>query len=158
MFAAFVPVGKLAGIGGKVVAGLFKRAQKFFGKGPNGVNPNDIKFSQPTVSQNFSSNGTINATADGLRNGSIKAGDIPAIRVVEQNGDLITLDNRRLLAFQQAGVDIPVQRVSLSDPAIQREFLNKFNPVNNGRNVVVTQNAAGQGAAKSVLRSFGKIK
>jgi hypothetical protein len=47
----------------------------------------------------------------------------PAIRVFKKDGKLFTLDNRRLVAFQQAGVtDIPVVRVSMEDPAIAKEI------------------------------------
>jgi hypothetical protein len=45
--------------------------------------------------------------AAGLRDGSIKPEDIPPIRLVERNGMLYTIDNRRLEAFRRAGVEVP---------------------------------------------------
>jgi Flp pilus assembly pilin Flp len=129
-------------------------------KGAAGTaNPKDILFSQPTISQNFSSGHTINETVDALKSGKLKPTDLPPIRVIEKDGRLITLDNRRLAAFEAAGVkEIPVQKVSLSDPAIAKEFRRKFNPVNGGQHVVVTPNAAGREEAERVLRESGKIK
>jgi RHS repeat-associated protein len=126
---------------------------------PTEANPRDIKFSQPTVSQNFSDGRTINGTVDDLNSGKTKVGDIPAIRVVEHEGALVTLDNRRLAAFQTADIaSIPVQRVSLSDPEIAKEFDRKNKPINGGNNVVVTENAKGRKPAEAVLRKHGKIK
>jgi hypothetical protein len=123
------------------------------------ANPKDILFSQPTVSQNFSDGNTINQTVEALRSGKLKPTDLPVIRVVEKDGKLITLDNRRLAAFEAAGIkEIPVQRVSLSDPKIAEEFANKFNPVNGGRHVVVVENAAGRKEATRVLEEHGKIR
>ena len=122
-------------------------------------NPMSIRFTQPTVSQNFSTGQTLTETANALRSVELTATDLPTIRVVEQNGRLFTLDNRRLVAFQNAGLtEIPIQRVPLSDPAIMKEFLRKFNPVNGGQSIVVTPNAAGRGTAEAVLRQYGKIK
>ncbi|MEO8178048.1 MAG: pre-toxin TG domain-containing protein [Deltaproteobacteria bacterium] len=122
------------------------------------ANPKDILFSQPTISQNFSDGHTLNQTVEALRSGKLKPTDLPPIRVVEKDGKLITLDNRRLAAFEAAGVkEIPVQRVSLSDPKIAKEFDKKFRPVNGGRHVVVVENAAGHKEAERVLGEHGKI-
>jgi hypothetical protein len=41
-----------------------------------------------------------------LRAGRKSASDVPAIRVLTRKGNLITLDNRRLYCFKQAGVPI----------------------------------------------------
>jgi len=59
----------------------------------------------------------------------VKSTNVQPIRVVEQNGEVITLDNRRLAAFQAAGKKIRVERVSLN-----------------------------KGAAKATLRAHGKIE
>ena len=122
------------------------------------VSPNGIKFSQPTISQNFSSKGTINDLVEGLKSGSVKPRDVPPIRVVKLNGELITLDNRRLAAFQAAGKKIRVERVSLSNSEIAKEFGRKNNPVNGGQNIVVIPNRKAKGAAKATLRAHGKIE
>ena len=122
------------------------------------LNPSQIRFSQPTASQNFSTGQTITGTADALRNGQ-PVSSIPTIRVVEYQGQLYTLDNRRLAALGAAGLSrIPVQVLSLSDPAVAQEFLEKFNPVNGGQNIVITPTAGGRRPAETLLRSNGKIR
>ncbi len=50
--------------------------------------------------------------------------------MIEHEGSMWTLDNRRLLAFGQAGIEtVPVRVVSMSDCTIAREFAEKFNPI-----------------------------
>ena len=79
--------------------------------------------------------------------------------MVEHKGQLYTLDNRRLVAFQAAGLSkIPVHILSLSDPAVAREFMKKFNPVNAGLNIVITPDPDGRRPAEVILRSNGKIR
>ncbi len=59
--------------------------------GPNKVervNPEDIRFTQDTVSPNFSDGGTITETIRDLLAGNISADEIPTIRVVEVDGKL----------------------------------------------------------------------
>jgi hypothetical protein len=51
-----------------------------------------------------------------------------------------------------------VHILSLSDPAVAREFMRKFNPVNAGLNIVIIPNAAGRDPAEEVLRAYGKIR
>ena len=52
-----------------------------------------------------------------LQTGKISPYDLPPIQVVQKDGLLFSMDNRRLLAFNSAGVDkIPVNVVSLQDP------------------------------------------
>lgn len=123
------------------------------------IEPHQIRFSQPTVSQNYSSGGEINDLIKGLRQGTIMPEDVPIIRVVEYEGKLYTLDNRRLVAFQNAGIEkIPVQRLSLKDPKIRKEFDRKWNPVNEGKKIVVIPNADARESASELLREYGKIK
>lgn len=90
------------------------------------------------------------------RGGDLTADDFPTIRVVEHNGNLYSLDNRRLTAFKAAQLDdIPVQRLDLADPAVKAEFLRKFRPIIDGRmNVVVP--TSGREDARKILREFGK--
>lgn len=72
------------------------------------VNPATIRFSQSSISSSFRGGGSVKDLAAGLRNGTVNPADVPAIRLVERNGNYFTLDNRRLAAFQEAGIDIPV--------------------------------------------------
>ena len=120
------------------------------------ADPRGIRFTQDTVSPNFSDGGTLTDAVRQLRSGQITAADFPTIRVVERNGQLFSLDNRRLTAFKAAQLDeVPVQRLNLSDPAVQKEFARKFRPVNGGLNNVVVP-SAGRAEARRVLREFGK--
>lgn len=60
-----------------------------------------------TCSCRFDDGRSVEQLAQGLRNSTIKPAEIPPIRLVVRDGQLFTLDNRRLLAFQTAGVDVP---------------------------------------------------
>ncbi len=92
-----------------------------------------LRFTQDTVSSNFSDGGTLTDVVNQLRRGQLSPDDFPTIRIVEHNGKLYSLDNRRLAAFKAAQLDeIPVNRLDLADPAVKAEFLKKFNPVNDG--------------------------
>jgi RHS repeat-associated protein len=123
------------------------------------MGPYEIRFSQPTVSRFFSDGNTIQSTMMELRAGK-PVTDLPVIRVADYKGQVFTLDNRRLLAFQSAGVDsIPVQFVSLKDPKIAEEFFNKLNPINGGLMIVITNSTKkGRAPAERLLRKHGKIK
>ena len=83
------------------------------------ISPSSVRFSQNSVSPNFSVGGSIDDLAAGLRNGSIAPGDVPQIRIFESNGQWMTLDNRRLVAFQQAGVDVPYRLATAEEIAAQ---------------------------------------
>jgi hypothetical protein len=122
------------------------------------ANPAAIRFTQPTASPNFSTGGhTIQSTLEELKAGK-PASSLPTIRVVEHEGQLFTLDNRRLVTFQNAGLDeIPIQRLSMTDPAVAKEFLRKFNPIDGGTKIVITPNSD-RAATEALLRQMGKIK
>jgi len=72
-------------------------------------NPNSIRFSQDSVRGTFSDGRSVRELTEGLRSGAIKPTDVPAVRLVERQGKLISIDNRRLQAFRDAGVDIPTR-------------------------------------------------
>jgi hypothetical protein len=90
-------------------------------------NPFAIRFSQDSIrpacrEPQF---GTIDDLAQGLRTGRIQPDEIAPIRLVEREGTLITLDNHRLQAFRQAGVEIPTRMATLEE-RIQAERTGKF--------------------------------
>jgi hypothetical protein len=88
----------------------------------------------------------------------VKPTDVRPIRVVEMDGKLYSLDNRRLVAFKNAGVDgVPIHRVSLDDPKVAREFRAKFNPIEGGTKIVITP-GSGRREAEKLLAEKGKIK
>jgi hypothetical protein len=76
-----------------------------------------VRFSQSSISRNFSTGGTIDDLAAGLRSGSVNPASIPPIRLVQQEGNLFTLDNRRLWSFQQAEVPVPFRMATSQERA-----------------------------------------
>ena len=64
-----------------------------------------------SISPKFRDGGTVEELTKGLKNGTIDPNSIPPIRIVEKDGMIFTLDNRRLKAFQDAGVDIPFEKL-----------------------------------------------
>jgi hypothetical protein len=79
----------------------------------------------PSVKGAFRNGTTLNEAADALRAGGAAAGaKFPAIRLVEHEGQLFTLDNRRLLVFSQAGQQVPFRMATEAE--IAKEFANKF--------------------------------
>jgi hypothetical protein len=120
------------------------------------MNPRDIRCTQDTVSPNFSDGGTLSDAVNQLRSGTITADSFPAIRVVEHNGKVYSLDNRRLTIFNAAEQDsVPIKRLSLSAPDVKAEFLKKFRPINDGQNIIVVP-SKGRAAARAILREAGK--
>ncbi len=122
------------------------------------ANSRAIRYTQPTASPNFSmGRHTIQSTMEELLAGK-PASSLPTIRVVEYRGQLYTLDNRRLVAFQNSGLnEIPIRRLSMSDPGVAKEFWRKFNPIEGGTKIVITPNAD-RAAAEALLREMGKTK
>jgi hypothetical protein len=98
------------------------------------VNPSTIRFSQNSISGTFRGGGGVKDLAAGLRNGTVNPSDIPAIRLVERDGNYFTLDNRRLAAFQEAGVDIPYRMATPSEIASQGW---KFTTTNDGTSILI---------------------
>jgi RHS repeat-associated protein len=99
------------------------------------IDPNEVRFSQSGYSEAMRGSGGANTTvtelAAGLKNGSIKATDLPPIRLVKLNGALYTLDNRRLLAAYQAKKDVPYRWATEAEIS-QAEDAGKFTTENGG--------------------------
>ncbi len=83
----------------------------------NTIDSAAVRFSQNSISRNFSAGGTIDDLAAGLRSGSVNPTSIPPIRLVEREGSMFTLDNRRLWSFQQAEVPIPYRMATPQEAA-----------------------------------------
>jgi hypothetical protein len=126
------------------------------------MDPRSIGFSQSTVSSTFSDGvNTIDSTAAALRAGRLRPEDLGnPIRLVQHQGRLFSLDNRRLAAFSAAGIDdVPVEVISLNTRSVRREFRSKFNPVGgDGQQTVVIERAADRTAAERVLLDHGMIR
>jgi hypothetical protein len=93
------------------------------------INPSTIRFSQDSTKATFGKGGSIQEMADALRSGTLKPDQVPAIRLVERDGQLFTLDNRRLEAFRRAGVDVQY-RMATPDEAAREAW--KFTTRNEG--------------------------
>ncbi len=122
------------------------------------ANPQNIMLSQYSVSPNFTNGAPVIDLVNNLLRGSISANEITPIEVVSFNGTLVSLDNRRLVAFNLAGItDIPVQIMSLNDPAIFEEFGDKYNPIMGVGQYAVVVPYAGRTAVEQDLSINGLI-
>ena len=54
---------------------------------------------------------------DDLKSGKVTTNDLPAIRTFERDGKIFSLDNRRLKAFQEAGVPIRTKPTTVDEIA-----------------------------------------
>jgi len=73
-------------------------------------------------------------------------------------GTSSTLDNRRLAAFQNAKIkSVPIQKVSLDDPRVWKDFDGKYNPINEGKNIVVIPNSSNRTMAEDILRNMVRL-
>src|SRR5690606_20456031 len=108
----------------------FLSGKEFYNLSESGtINPKRIRFSQNDISRNFRNNkGPVEDLVEGLKNGSIDPATIKPIRIVERNGKIFTLDNRRLKAFQDAGIDIPFKKLD----KVPESELYKFSTENDG--------------------------
>jgi hypothetical protein len=93
------------------------------------MDPNRVRFSQGSISPYFKDGSTVDDLAEALRTGRIRPEDIPPVRLVEKEGLLFTLDNRRLEAFRRAGVEIP-WRMATSEEMTSEAW--KFTTTNRG--------------------------
>ena len=70
-----------------------------------------------------------------LANGDVSASDLPPIRVFEQDGNIFSLDNRRLFAGQMANVDLPYTTATQSE--LDAELPWKFTTSNEGTGIML---------------------
>ncbi|WP_228644956.1 DNRLRE domain-containing protein [Microtetraspora sp. AC03309] len=98
------------------------------------IDPSAVRFSQDSVSAKFKDGRTLEQMAEDLRSGKLDPEDVPEIRLLERGGQLYTLDNRRLLAFQRAG--IPVRYRMATAAEIRRDAF-KFTTKNSGTSIRV---------------------
>src|SRR5580765_4603712 len=98
------------------------------------MDPNKVRFSQASVSYRFKDGRTIEDLAAGLKSGAVPAAEVPPLRLVEREGNLFTLDNRRLEAFRRAGVEMP-WRMATPDEIAAEGW--KFTTTNDGVSVRV---------------------
>ena len=101
------------------------------------LNPKEIRFAQKEVSSfiHTPKGGTrpLRDFISDLKTGKINPESVEPIRVVNKDGKLISLDNRRLYAYYETNLaEIPTIEVSLSDPKIAKEFVDKTGGVLEG--------------------------
>jgi|GEM_PF-1146861 len=93
------------------------------------LDPSTIRFTQDSIKSTFKDGRSLQGLIDDLKAGRITADDLPAIRVFERDGKIYSLDNRRLKAFQEAGISVRTK------PATAEEIANeafKFTSKNDG--------------------------
>jgi RHS repeat-associated protein len=83
------------------------------------MDASEIRFSQKGVSENFKDGRSVLDLADELMNGKDPL-SVEPIRLVESNGNLFTLDNRRLVAFQIAEVPVPFRMATAREARRER--------------------------------------
>ncbi|MEV6984897.1 RHS repeat-associated core domain-containing protein [Sphaerisporangium sp. NPDC051017] len=106
------------------------------GDEPGNINPNSVRFTQNSVSRLFKSGHSIEETASALASGALSPTDLDPIRLVERNGNLYTLDNRRLVAYQKAGIESVPYR--MATPAeTRKEWRKKFTTETDGRGIQI---------------------
>ena len=101
------------------------------------IAPNKIRFSQDSISPYFQAPelGSVADLTNKLLHGLIDPSSIEPIRIVEKDGMIFTLDNRRLKAFQDAEVEVPYVKL---DRIPGREKF-KFRTQNDGVSIVVRE-------------------
>ncbi|WP_244145940.1 DUF637 domain-containing protein [Paraburkholderia caledonica] len=93
------------------------------------ANPSSIRFTQSSISSTFSDGSSLQDAIGALKSGVLSPSDLPPIRVYEQNGQIYTLDNRRLFVTSQAGTMVNIT------PATPQEITSqawKFTTPNQG--------------------------
>jgi len=125
------------------------------------VDPKHLRFGQHIASPNFSTGGTISDLVAELAAGKSPNAVGKPLRILIEDGKAFTLDNRRLVAFNGAGLDsVAIQVVDKSDPEIFNMLRNptRLNPIGGeGKSIVIAQQAD-QAEARRLLRMHGLIK
>ena len=81
------------------------------------------------------------------------------MKVVIRDGVPFSMDNRRLVAFNAAGVkDIPIEVVSLKDPSIAERFFGRFDPIAGQGKMIVVAPKSDRPAVKQLLFDHGLIR
>ena len=107
-------------------APTFRYSWKYVANGR--INPWLVRFTQDTVDWPFKNpKYNIGDTALALRNNTLTPEQLEPIRIFEKNGQLFSLDNRRVLTFRSAGKDPYFLLVDYNDPAIQKELYSRKN-------------------------------
>ena len=115
------------------VCNLLRRSQ-VIGSAIRLRSANSIKFTQSSIGRNFSDGGSVNDLIRKLRTDEVSPVALPPIRIFKKDGQIFSLDNRRLYAAQQAGVR--VRTIGATQDEILREAW-KFTTKNGGASIRV---------------------
>jgi hypothetical protein len=124
------------------------------------AHPGQLRFTQATSSPNFGGGGTIDDLIYDLNHGLSpdQVGGGP-LQIVMQDGVPFSIDNRRLVAFNAAGVsDIPIEIVSLENQIVRDRFIDRFDPIGGEGRYTVIVPRAGRTAAEQLLYEQGLIR
>jgi hypothetical protein len=122
-------------------------------------NIQNLRFSQSDASPFFSDGGRVDTLVDALQSGKLTPDDLPALQVVQLEGKLFSINNRRLAAYSLAGVDdIPIEVVSLKDASIAKRFFSRFDPINGEGFDIVIATSKQRESAQRLLREYDMIK
>jgi len=99
------------------------------------LDPHKIRFTQDSIKREFKNGKKLEDVVRDLRSGKISPDDFPPIRILEYNGNIYSLDNRRLKVFQDAGIKIKTKIVFMKD--VEREFKRKFTTTTGGYTIKV---------------------
>jgi hypothetical protein len=101
------------------------------------INPATVRFSQKGVSPTFKNGNTLEETVAALTDPAnpLSASDFPPIRLVENDGNMYTLDNRRLVAFQQAGLTEVPYAMATPEEVLKESW--KFDPGTDGTSIKI---------------------
>ncbi len=95
----------VGGLGSAGFYGAGKAVEALRGSVRNTINPRDAYFMQNSI-KNQTGEYTVLGNAEALKNGTLKAEDLPEIRIWrDSNGKMWTLDHRRLAAYRIAELD-----------------------------------------------------
>lgn len=106
------------------------------GGGGSAMDPNVIRFVQDSVDPVFQDGRTIQQLVDELKANPAKASTVEPIKVFQDRGVWYTLDNRRVVAFQKANVNVPYELASGEDIAAAKEA-GKFSTTNDGVSIKI---------------------
>lgn len=100
------------------------------------IDPKKVRFSQDNISGNFKDKTSVSDLTKKLKSGAVSSDAVAPIRIVEKDGLIYTLDNRRLKAFQDAGVPVNYKKLN----TVPANELFKFSIKNNGVSIEVRGN------------------
>ncbi len=126
---------------GKVAAQLAKnanRVNKVIKNIPNNgiLDPKTIRFTQDSAKRYFKDGRSVEKLINDLKLGKVTAADVPPIKIFQSDGLTFSLDNRRLHAFQEAGV--PIRVVAATAEEIAKAIRDsKFSTINEGVSIII---------------------